>query len=352
MKYKIISGSPRSGTSATMRVMRASGYNLHGDKFPRLANNSESEIEQYMHDKKVERFKPEDQLNEQGFFEEGGMVMKGIGKNILSHLHTIPEGSVVKIIGKGLLNTDPDLISKLIYCLRDPITCGLAQLSLRPKRNKGIPFKEERTLPFINKTVSKVNLEIDLFPRKKPRPQREPKGHTTKASGKMWHRDTLAFVTFALAYPHVPIFISDYAEFSTNQANWLEKCSEFLDQTLTGIETITPRSPKPLTEPYWVDLQNAYTLILEGNFIRAKEVLEKVDFSTTSTQFECPRAGIVDKARCVTCYKKEKPALKKMMIRRSERLDIDWKNEPCFVECAEHGMSVQESITNNFWRTK
>lgn len=360
MKYVIVSGSPRSGTSATMRVLIASKYNVHGDKFPRLANKSKSEIEKYMQSKKEEEFKPEEQLNEKGYFEEGGMVMKGISKTLDCHLHTIPDGSVIKIIGKGLRGTDPDLVGHLVYCLRDPITCGLAQLSLTP-RSHNKPAKEKRKPPM--RDFSRINLTIDLRPKKanptnstktskkegrplfRSKPELEPKGN-------MWHRDTLAFLNFTLSNPEVPVFISDYKEFSTDQKGWIKKCSSFLRRDLVGIETIKPRKPKEVRQAYWDDLMLAYTLILEGDLLRAKEVLENVDFSTKSTQFVCPRAGRVDKAQCADCYKQKKPALKKMMIRRAEHREIDWENEPCFLECDKHGLSVQESITNNFWRTK
>ncbi len=351
-EYIIVSGSPRSGTSATMRVLRDSGFLMHGDKFPKIADRTDgSEIEQYLLSKKVDAFKPEEQINEQGFFEEGGMVMHGIANTIASHLDTIPTGSVIKIIGAGLKNTDPTIVSKLIYCLRDPITCALAQLKLRPRRMpRGIPFESQR--PAQKRVVTKIDLSIDLRP-KRITPKRERRA-ASQANGKMWLRDTKCLLEFILAYPEVPVFISDYAGFSKDQATWLQDCGAFLGKDLKPIETITPRKPKDLPEEYWTDLLSIYVLILDGQYQKALNRANVVDFSRASTQFDCPRAGRVDKAQCGTCFERpaHKPNLYKMLSRRSTRREIDWIKEPCYIECKEHGVSVADSIKNNFWITQ
>jgi hypothetical protein len=114
----VVSGEPRSGTSMMMQMIQALGLKLIG--------------EQYIHEWNKD-------LNPGGIYEVEGMYGTGLTKEVLngevSFLSDEPlVGDVIKLPTMDLLKSDPSLITKVVYCLRDPREVVVSQRSLKNAR--------------------------------------------------------------------------------------------------------------------------------------------------------------------------------------------------------------------------
>jgi hypothetical protein len=97
----VVTGIPRSGTSAIMQTLKLLGIPVAGEKFPA-------------------REVPE--LNPKGFYELDNTTMfDGI-------YHDNYKGMAVKLLGFGLAYTDRDLINKVILTERNPLDCQMSIL--------------------------------------------------------------------------------------------------------------------------------------------------------------------------------------------------------------------------------
>jgi hypothetical protein len=317
-KYIIVSGSPRTGTSALCRLLKGSGYNVAGDDFPQMRKilPEDDELTVYLKEKHNKTIKPEETLNPKGFHEIGGVVMKGLRKTLRWQKDMPQDGSVIKIMGVGLLDTDVDLIDKVIFSLRHPFDTAHAQLSL-----KGSP-KDRRP------------------------------------STTMWKRDVESFLEFKQAFPEIECHISLYEYFAVDQDSWREELGDFLGKKLKPIEKITPRQRIDLNGPNHHKLEAIYNLMVEGKCEMALDLLKRgEELMESREKLMCPRAGLITKSQCDTCWRKKDQSVKKkfnlykMLSLRSQRRKIDWEEEPCPRECRDEDnpKTVQESIDNNFW---
>ena len=126
-KVIVVTGEPRSGTSAMMNALRLIGQPIAGDRFPSAPIAGDAARAAARHDALVK-------LNPGGFYEVPGVVVRGLGQVDGLGAHA------VKIISRGLLpgfnrrgptGTDPALIWKYVLCTRDPRHTAESQRDLR-----------------------------------------------------------------------------------------------------------------------------------------------------------------------------------------------------------------------------
>lgn len=108
----IVSGEPRSGTSMVMAIMKALGFKLAGDQWP----------------------KKNPDANPEGSWEVDDIVMLGMTEPI--------DGDVIKLMTPALFETSIDFIDKVIYCIRLPEEVIASQIALAEKQ-KMPPIKAE-----------------------------------------------------------------------------------------------------------------------------------------------------------------------------------------------------------------
>jgi hypothetical protein len=112
----IVTGEPRSGTSAMMRALDELGHAIAGDRWPHQRRASQRPEQA---DRLAERAR---KMNPCGFYEIPGVVANGLAD---------PDGHggrAVKIISRGLLpavrggpeRTPPDTAWRVILCCRAP----------------------------------------------------------------------------------------------------------------------------------------------------------------------------------------------------------------------------------------
>lgn len=299
--YKVVSGTPRSGTSINMRI-HGTRFQLEGKKFPRIRTlkDSDSEFLKYIKDKNNSKVKND--LNPKGFFEDSRFCMTGISNNF--RCAPLPkEGSCIKIIGKGLKDTDPSLISSVLFSLRHPFETAEAQLDL--KNADGL-------------------------------------------STNMWKRDLLNFIRF-IQYFKVPYFVSSYTKLCQDPEGALNDYSNFYEEDFTPAISLLKghkaRKTPDLQGDEWSKVLDMYNLALKEDW---EGVLEKNKKVLPTTILPCPRVGrAISKSECDMCYKNTKGVIKTLK-RRAEKNEVNWDQEPCRVDCEK--MTIQESINKNHWR--
>ncbi len=298
--YRIVSGTPRGGTSINMRIHGVK-FDLAGKKFPseKKIKDSDSTFRAYMKEKKNKDI--DNKLNPKGFFEDGRYCMTGIHDSLrCSPLP--PKGSCIKIIGTGLKTTDPKMISSVLFSLRHPFEVAEAQ--------KDLPNVEGE----------------DVF---------------------AWTRDLRSFLAFK-EYSKVPTLISSYTDLCLKPKETLKLYSDFYNEDLTGalslLEGHTPRPTPDLRGGKWDRVLEAYNLALEEDWEGVKQALAK---KVKTDGVYCARlGGVLSKSQCNMCLESHKVV--KLLKKRAERKKVDWDQEPCRIDCET--MTVQESINKNHWR--
>lgn len=139
-KIIVVTGEPRSGTSAMMHALDLLGVPIAGERFPSLPAINDlpahlsaeaREAATIRHTKHRERL---ERMNPRGFWEVPGVVVRG-----LSSANGYG-GQAIKIVSRGIVpamtsrgphGTDPDLVWRYVLCLRNPAHVGESQRDLR-----------------------------------------------------------------------------------------------------------------------------------------------------------------------------------------------------------------------------
>lgn len=164
-KFTIVSGEPRSGTSMMMQTLNLLGVPVW--KNDELQNIS----------KDIDQIKHVQKLNPKGFFETG-FVVRGINVERIKKNKDKPDfdkileshnGETIKIITRGLLHTDLELIDKIIFCARSPRAIAYSQTELitsvmiaSDKGNWKFPQLKFNSLNYII-NISRLLKNIDKF---------------------------------------------------------------------------------------------------------------------------------------------------------------------------------------------
>lgn len=156
--FTIVSGEPRSGTSLMMQTLKLLGMTIwHKER-----ENISQELR-----------KQSELLNPKGFYELP-IVSKGINltkiqeKNPSFYQEIIDnDNSVIKLVTHGLINTDINLINKIIFCTRDPRAIAWSQTDL--VQNVMVSGKDgEWIYPKLNITCNSYIVNIYRFLQKLP----------------------------------------------------------------------------------------------------------------------------------------------------------------------------------------
>lgn len=107
----VVTGTPRSGTSMTMQILKRMGCDVAGEKMP--SKNREA----FARDRAV-------YLNPHGFLEESKVVMRG------AEDPSVYTGKTLKIMFPGLGMTPMSGVKHIILCLRDPREIAYSQRML------------------------------------------------------------------------------------------------------------------------------------------------------------------------------------------------------------------------------
>jgi hypothetical protein len=102
----VVSGEARSGTSMMMLIIKRLGFKIAGAK---------------TFEESVPGFNPS------GIWEVWGTPNTGLTK--------VVDADVIKIMTKGLVQSDPALITKIVYCIRDPREVIVSQRGQRGYKN-------------------------------------------------------------------------------------------------------------------------------------------------------------------------------------------------------------------------
>jgi hypothetical protein len=156
----IVTGEPRSGTSLMMQTLKLLGIPVIGEFIPNAQVGDKIR-------------KESNKLNPKGFYEVGGVVMKGI-PNGDEYVLNILNNSAIKIICNGLIDknylnngngTDPKIInnSKIIWCLRNPKSVAKSQQEFGSSLQINTGEKFESSSKIFKENPSRFIRDIGLF---------------------------------------------------------------------------------------------------------------------------------------------------------------------------------------------
>ena len=351
----VVSGCPRSGTSLMMDLMRVTfgEDRILGKKFPqeerlkfynkKQENESETEfsLRQYIqaknqHKDPIEEFEKTKDMNPNGFWEMlytvQGCYYRFQDTDRLETLLNEDKPSICKIVSQGLMKSDPRYISKVIYMMRHPRAVAKSQERLR------------RNMPSIQTEDGVIEMEDEL----------------TIHTPEMYINVTLMACRWLRKYPKVPVHFVKYDELIKTPGPTLNKVKTFLGEGdfTKAIDQINPdlwRShPEDIEHRLWTIADSIYDLFLEGKFQECIDFMEenKDEFRKEQSQWICARRNMpASEDICKICQTDK--VVRGRFKETSERMRIDWQNEPCLYECGmgvgiDH-ITVGDSVENNHW---
>ena len=350
MKNKAIAlvGVPRSGTSLGMLVLipMLGEHRLVGSKFmgrdeqksmqgaiPKL-----SPIQEYNREKqkskrqfvrplpdKTKDFESMKDMNPEGFnecqFTVKGMTWSNQTADIFKKMDSMNEEPFMKLVCSGIANTDPSMISKIVYILREPHEVAKSQEKL-----KG------RELP-----EGEVIHSPDFF-----------------------IKSTMMFCIWRVQHgKDIPLIMIDHKDILGDAENTVKKIADFNgvphNNAWEVVRQDLHRSKKePIAHPQWEDAEKIYELMGRSDFQGVLDYMNSPKRMThkVNADFQCHRVGRkVNLAHCQNC--KANSSVVANSIIKSETDKIDWLNEPCALDCGalekEGAISVEESIRNHTW---
>lgn len=357
MKMYVVSGCPRSGTSLMMHCLTvALGKDrLVGSKFPAeevrrhaLRQRPDETDEQHAlrlyidsltkdkTDKEIAKMKD---LNPNGFFEDGRFCVKGLTYNLSTArlVHKIRTSTdpapFGKIVSQGLPATDPTLVGRVIFMIRDPFSVAKSQERL--KRKGEVRLKDQ---------------EVDLFGDE---PQHVPD---------MFIQVTLDAARWRLQNPDVPVLDVSYDDLVDMPVETLALVQEFLGEGdfPEAAKLINPRlrRSEPESENYpqeaWEDAGLVHKMFVAGEYKEMLKIFQdpKRKINRKHNQWLCLRcqAPMVEN-HCKTC--KISKEFRDSLVKHAEEKKVPWKERPCVYECCFDNdnplISIEESIKNHFW---
>lgn len=352
----VISGCPRSGTSLMMDCLRVAlgEERMIGSKFPmverkqKLLEKQDKETDhQHLWRLYIDKLKDPEKdakiqkaldMNPNGFFEHPKISVQGLWYNDSTKdvIKKIKEASVppfCKIVSQGLFKSNPDMIKKIIFMIRNPYSVAKSQERLT--RDGKFVLQNGRTIDIFRDT--KVN------------------------SPEMFINVTLMAASWIMDNPDIDIHYIEYNDLIANPLDTLLKVKEFLGEGdfEEASKIINPKlkrsDPEKKPNDLWEDADLIYDMFKKQEY---EELLitftdEKRETNRRNNSWGCLRYGeSTSEAHCKTC-KKSKEFRDSLKI-HAKRMRIDWTNKPCAYECAYNldnpTISIEESIKNNFWK--
>jgi len=136
----VVTGDPRSGTSALMRALAAAGVPIAGEQWPgetaieqALQRTDDPARQERLRERLQTRRARHARMNQHGFWEAPGTVIRGLD-DLGEH-----GGRAIKIVSRGLLEppvgyTDHSLVWRYVLCLRHPRHIAESQRDLHSSK--------------------------------------------------------------------------------------------------------------------------------------------------------------------------------------------------------------------------
>jgi hypothetical protein len=336
-----VSGCPRSGTSLMMDCLRMAfgDDRIIGGKFPqedRIAaglqkheeeTDSEYEARQYLRDivnpHAARDFTISKDMNPNGFWECRYSV-----RGITWHMDMPKlDNQICKIVSQGLISSNPDYISKIIYMLRDP-----RQVAKSQERLKRFPFMTHE---------EEMNSGLVI--------------HTPE----MFIQVTYQACKWLIANPEVPVLTVSFDDLIMYPDEALNGVKEFLKEGDFSKHQIDPKLkrsyPQEVGNHLWEYADTMYEFMKKQEYQKVIDYFEensKMIFRDKVTTFCTRLRERMVYNECKNC--KNSCSLVKNLAKRAEERKIAWQYEPCMFDCLtnpfEDHISMRESIENNHWK--
>ena len=367
----VVSGVSRSGTSLMMNLIRIAlgdegEERIFGSRFPQeetgkkpKKGDDETEPEYQwrmyattLYEQKsweeiladrAKDFEHSKDMNPNGFWESV-FVKRGVKRNrgtfkTMNEYAAKKKSTYVKVISSGLARSDPNLINKVVYMLRDPGSVAKSQERLIRRMDLINPETKERyNFWDLHDPVNSPEMFIEL-----------------SIMGANWMND----------FPEVPVHFVFYNDLISKPFETLDKLQEFLGEGdfHTAAKVINPKLkrsyPDLADHPMREDAELVYQYMIDRNW----DGIEKFrgDRTTQTARklrsWMCMRSRtIVNEIVCKECRTKSLKHYRgsAKATARASVPPIDWENTACAYEVAyridgKPLISIEESIKNNFW---
>ena len=350
----IISGISRSGTSLMMDCMLKTfgEERIYGEKFPQEKQmeylekqhpeeeDHRFQCRQYLNRDSIARtkedFKKSCDMNPNGFWESPyavqGVFYRFQDRLKLEQWEYEDKPTICKIVGRGLWQSDPQYIDKIVYMIRHPRDIAKSQERLK----RGLP-------EFIDNEGNNHKLEDEI----------------TIHTPKMYIQVTQAVCAWLVEYPFIPMLHVYYDELVERPENVFKEIQEFLEEGdfKKAIKSINPRLRRSKAEDIkntlWGVAEAIYLMFLEEDYQGVLDYLEDtpLDVDEGEARFPCTRTGqSVNSNECKSC--KSPTSITSELVKRAEDSNINWRAEPCMYDCGFGPgpyITITESIKNNSW---
>jgi hypothetical protein len=285
------------------------------------------------------------ELNPNGFWEDGrfsvtGLAYKESTRGLVSDILKSADTKFCKIVSSGLNNTDPTLVDKIIYVIRDPHEVAKSQEKLR------------REGTFINSEGKRINLFEDM----------------TINTPMMFIQSVISWAKFVLDNTTIPILYVQHQRLMTEPKEEVNKIIKFVGKRVIPnkrkakkahniVDTSLYRSKVLEDKPsgLWEEAYVMYSFLVANTPKMALKYISnpKLQFNRATSRWICSRVRLpMIHAHCIGC--KSNKEFREQLKTEGERNNADWKNEPCAYEVAydldNPHISIKESIKNNFWK--
>lgn len=337
----VVSGCPRSGTSMMMSILK----DVFGDeRILGLERPRESkflhlnEIQQYIINKKNNKFIRSKEMNPNGYhemeFTVQGIYYRRKYKELFKEIETgAAPKKICKVVSQGLAKSDPKYISKIIYMVRNPYAVAKSQERLA--RNNPM---DEGIAPEINGEKVLIR-SVDMF-------------NAVTVMAANWIKEN----------PQIPIHIVNYDELLNNPVMELSKIQEFLGEGDFSTASVLIDKSLRRSDPENLYVEDGnyamalYNCLLNGDWDAIVEAeitrIEDIKINPPVPKYVfCTRLNKqISTDSCKLCKTHEQTT--RNLINQATMKKIEWNNEPCIYDCIVNKMSIEESINNNHWRNR
>ncbi len=288
------------------------------------------------------------ELNPRGFYE--GWPCMGIPWSLVNHqrikeVESESSRRVAKIVGEGLLKTNPEYIESLVVVLRPPRFVANSQ----------------------EKLVGPINIR-----------DRDQGMHNVRREAKVhnpdfWLSHMVSIARWVKDFPGVPVHIIEYENLldPDRREDELGKLQAFIgegDFVGGGSKVIDPSlrrsSPRegntPGVESDFVFADSLYPLLRDKDWAGVSKSVgehnrKKLQQARRSKpdNYLCYRVNLpVHRKTCLECVKGG--TVMNNLKKRADDTDVNWRKEPCVFECALRVdgaayKTPEDSIKGNFW---
>ena len=372
--FFVVSGVPRSGTSLAMNIQRAAHGDdrILGEQFPRDArkalkaqereqqeeeSDSLYQVRMYF-EKKLDRAQagkldPDRErwldMNPDGFWEMAftcrGIRYSRVVRKML--LDVKEDWKVIKVVSGGLLESNPDYISKVLYMLRHPRAVAKSQERLF------------RAVEVIDEKGEIRNLFDDILVH----------------SPEMFIESTVQAALFFLQNPEIAVKVMHFEDLIVDPEVCLKEMQDFVGEGdySKAADLVKPGLNRSRHEDIgnalWDDAEFIHEQLaaygIDGDDEHLEKIIERVKDPKSATRrqtktWRCFRArAVVNADICHECRRSPKVWANMLdtCLRTKDPLAKKWEDEPCVFECGfdvdrETFMTIEESIQNNFWKMR